>query len=121
MVQTNQEFRSTERTTRRKTQPIEGLTLKREMLHDHDPEVLQLIFGFDVTRVGTRFLRAWIVEHVQEEEIAAGAQIGYLCVKTHDTGDTPQDLAAKGLPNFVGTATDKNDPRVRYYYFRPSQ
>lgn len=78
-------------------------------------------FGVDPTAVGNRPRGWWVVDDVGAEEEQAGAQVGYLCVKTRDGGSNPVCAASLKIPNCIGSAQDSFDCTYRYYYFSPRE
>ena len=80
------------------------------------------IFGFDPETIGLRHRSWWILSELSEldeEDINAGAKIGYLIVKARDGSSNPIDVNALKLSNFHNTICDDIDSTYRYYYFKP--
>lgn len=85
------------------------------------PEEYHALFGFYPTSIGLRPRSYWTLDetNIDDDDRAAGAFPGCLCVKTRDGESNDMDLEALRLPNFVGTTQDAFDGTYRYYYYRP--
>jgi len=81
-------------------------------------EAIERRFGVSVNEVGNRPRGWWIVELIEDEEKAAGAKVGDLCVRTRDGTSNPIDVAAFKVGNCIGSVEDSFDNTFRHYYYR---
>ena len=75
-------------------------------------------FGFDPEEVGLRHRSYWIIEELDEDDKAIGANVGDLCIRARDGGDNPQDYSAEEYGDYIGSS-EGWDITYRYYYYRP--